>query len=159
MMTEKSIESVWDYPRPPRLEAFKGVVQVIERGMTIAESTNSFRVLETSHPPVYYIPKEDIAMTYLEKTDKTTYCEYKGKATYWNLNIDGTVIQEAAWSYELPAPIYGAITGYLAFYAEKVDACYVDDEKVIPQEGSFYGGWITSQIKGPFKGAQGTEGW
>ncbi|MDW7672483.1 MAG: DUF427 domain-containing protein [Bacillota bacterium] len=158
-MTTKSIESVWDYPRPPRLEAFKGVVKVIGGGMTIAESTNSFRVLETSHPPVYYIPKEDIAMTYLEKTSKTSYCEYKGKATYWNLKINCTVIHEAAWSYELPVPVYRAITGYLAFYAEKVDACYVDDEKVKPQDGNFYGGWITSHIKGPFKGAPGTEGW
>lgn len=158
-MTEKQTESVWDYPRPPRLEAFKGTVKVIARGITIAESTGSYRMLETSHPPVYYIPMEDIASENLKRTDKSSVCEFKGKATYWNLVIEDKVIENAAWSYENPVPVYGAIAGYLAFYAEKVDACYVNGEQVKPQEGNFYGGWITSDVRGPFKGAKGTEGW
>ena len=158
-MKQSGTESVWDYPRPPRLEAFDGIVKVISKGIIIAESSQSYRILETSHPPVFYIPKEDIEMKYLKQIDKTTYCEYKGDASYWNLVINGEVIPEAAWSYESPVPAYGAITGYLAFYAEKVDACYVNDEKVQPQEGGYYGGWVTSKIEGPFKGKKGTENW
>ncbi len=158
-MNEKKSESVWDYPRPPKLEAFKGTVKVIAKGITIAESSGSYRVLETSHPPVYYIPMEDIASEHLQKTNKSSVCEFKGKATYWNLVMDEEVIENAAWSYEDPVPVYGAIAGCLAFYAEKMDACYVNDEQVKPQEGNFYGGWITSDVTGPFKGGEGTEGW
>jgi uncharacterized protein (DUF427 family) len=152
-------ESVWDYPRPPRLDPSTSLVRVIFNGETIAETRRAIRVLETSHPPVYYIPREDIRMEWLTSTARTTFCEFKGAATYWTLTVADRVSPDVAWSYKHPAPGFEAITGHLAFYPARVDACYVDDEQVTPQEGGFYGGWITSEIEGPFKGAPGTRGW
>ncbi len=152
-------ESVWDYPRPPRLEDFNGELKVVFSGITIAHSQNGYRVLETSHPPVYYIPKEDVKTEFLKENNRTSLCEFKGIATYWDLKVGERLISNAAWSYEKPTSEFLPIAGYLAFYAEKVDACYVDGEKVAPQEGNFYGGWITRHIRGPFKGAPGTKNW
>lgn len=152
-------ESVWDYPRPPRLEKFPGELKVVFSGITIAHSWSGFRVLETSHPPVYYIPKEDIQNQYLEKNSRTSLCEFKGVATYWDIRMEDRIVPNAAWSYEKPVPDFLPITGHLAFYAEKMDACYVNGEMVKPQEGNFYGGWITKNIRGPFKGSTGTKHW
>lgn len=152
-------ESVWDYPRPPRLEPSARHIRVTFNGETIADSTWTFRVLETSHPPVFYIPRDDVRMDLLTSTDHATFCEFKGTASYWSVRAKGRESRNAAWSYEQPVPEFAAITGYLAFYPSRVDACYVDDEIVAAQAGDFYGGWITSEIIGPYKGDPGTGGW
>jgi uncharacterized protein (DUF427 family) len=152
-------ESVWDYPRPPRLEPTGRRVRVLFAGEVIADSTRCYRVLETSHPPVYYIPPEDVRTEFLVPSRKTSFCEFKGSASYWSLELGDRTSPEAAWSYESPTQPFAAIRGYVAFYAGRVDACHVDEEKVMPQPGGFYGGWITREIKGPFKGEPGTMGW
>ncbi len=152
-------ESVWDYPRPPRVEPTSKRIRVIFNGVVLADSVRAIRVLETSHPPAYYIPQADIQMAYLTKTSRKTICEFKGQASYWTVNINGKEASNACWGYEKPARGYEAITGYIAFYPSRMDACFVDDEQVIAQEGDFYGGWITSDIVGPFKGGVGTWGW
>jgi uncharacterized protein (DUF427 family) len=152
-------ESVWDYPRPPRLEKVGIRLRVILNRQTIADTTSGHRVLETSHPPVYYIQPVDIDQRYLRAASGTSWCEFKGLAKYWSLDVDGRQAENAAWSYPNPSPAFAAIAGHLAFYASRVDECWVDDERVQPQQGDFYGGWITSRIVGPFKGAAGTQGW
>lgn len=152
-------ESVWDYPRPPRVEPVPETIRVVFNGVTIAETTQAKRVLETSHPPVYYIPPGDIRMEYLTQTTRHTFCEFKGAASYWTITVDGRVSQNAGWSYPQPSPGFEPIRDHIAFYASRVDECYVGDERVTAQAGDFYGGWITSKIVGPFKGERGTEGW
>ena len=152
-------ESVWDYPRPPRVEPTDKHVRVVFNGVTIADTTRAIRVLETSHPPAYYIPSADICMEYLTTTPRSTFCEFKGAASYWTVKINGRVSENVAWSYRSPNAGYEAVKNYLAFYPSKVDACYVNDELVKAQEGDFYGGWITAEIVGPFKGGAGTWGW
>ena len=152
-------ESVWDYPRPPRLEYEPQRLRVIFAGQTIAETTCGYRVLETSHPPVYYFPPSDIRHEFLIAAPGTTFCEFKGEAQYWTLAENGARSEMAAWSYLNPSEGFRAITGYLAFYASRVDSCWVGDERVEPQDGDFYGGWATSRIVGPFKGGPGTFGW
>jgi uncharacterized protein (DUF427 family) len=156
---EPGQESVWDYPRPPRVEPSSRHVQVIVDGQIIAETRRAIRVLETSHPPVYYIPPADVQMDRLTLTPRQTICEFKGAAPYWTLHIGDRSIENVAWSYQHPLPDFESIRGYLAFYPSRVDACFVDGELVIPQQGDFYGGWITSEIIGPFKGGTGTRGW
>jgi uncharacterized protein (DUF427 family) len=145
-------ESVWDYPRPPRVEPTSRRIRVCFAGLLIADSTRALRVLETSHPPVYYIPPADIRMDLLEATARRTFCEFKGTASYWTVRAEGREALDAAWSYATPDRGFEAITGQLAFYASRVDECFVDEERVAPQAGSFYGGWITADIEGPFKG-------
>ena len=152
-------ESVWDYPRPPRLEAVSKNIQIIHQGIELVNTNKALRMLETSHPPVYYIPASDIQMDYLERTSKNTFCEFKGVAHYYHLKVAQEIITEVAWGYDNPSKAYPSLVHHLAFYASKLDACYVADEKVQSQEGDFYGGWITSNIVGPFKGASGTWGW
>jgi uncharacterized protein (DUF427 family) len=153
-------ESVWDYPRPPRVEAVRKRLRVIFNGVTIADSTDGFRVLETSHPPVYYLPQADIRMDRLALVpDYGTYCEFKGRAVYWDLAVEGRRAGKVAWSYPAPSSGFEAIRDHLAFYASRVDACFVDDEQVQAQAGDFYGGWITDSVVGPFKGGAGTFGW
>lgn len=152
-------ESVWDYPRPPRVETVPQRVRVIFCGETIAETNRALRVLETSHPPAYYLPRAHLRMELLKLTSRRSFCEYKGVASYWSLTLGEQSSPYCAWSYETPSPGYEAIAGYLSFYASMVDACYVGEEKVRPQEGDYYGGWITSWIVGPFKGGSGTSGW
>ncbi len=144
-------ESVWDYPRPPRIEPSSRRVRVIVDGQTIADSTRTVRVLETSHPPVWYIPPEDVRMDLLDNSETRTFCEWKGTASYWTLRAGGRTVEDVAWSYEQPIPAFESLRSYLAFYPSRVDACFIDDERVTPQPGSFYGGWITSEIVGPFK--------
>jgi uncharacterized protein (DUF427 family) len=167
-------ESVWDYPRPPRVEASSRRVRIVLAGRTIADSTRALRVLETSHPPVYYVPLEDVAAGVLVPARKRTWCEFKGEASYYDVVAAGDaeggdaeggstgdirIAVCAAWYYPDPAHGYEELAGHVAFYPSRMDACYVDGERVAPQEGDFYGGWITSEIDGPFKGGPGTDGW
>jgi uncharacterized protein (DUF427 family) len=153
------MESVWDYPRPPKLEPVSNRIRVVFAGQTIADSSRCQRVLENSHPPVYYIPREDIREEFLRPGSGRSFCEYKGSASYWSLQVGEKSSPNAGWSYEAPSKSFSAIRGYIAFYATRVDECYVDQERVKPQPGDFYGGWITSDITGPFKGGAGTSGW
>jgi uncharacterized protein (DUF427 family) len=141
------------------LEASQRLVRVEFAGEVIAETTRAYRVLETSHPPVYYIPPEDVRSEFLRPSRRRTYCEFKGEASYYDLVVAGREVKEATWYYPEPSPGYEAIRDHLAFYPGRVDAAWVDEEQVRPQEGDFYGGWITSEITGPFKGAAGTGGW
>lgn len=152
-------ESVWDYPRPPRVEATNKHIRVVFNGETIAETTRAIRVLETSHPPAYYIPQADIRMGFLTSTNRSTFCEFKGAASYWTVKLNGRISENFAWSYAKPNSGYEAIKNHLAIYPSRVDTCYVNDELVQAQEGDFYGGWITRDIVGPFKGGAGTWGW
>ena len=157
---EAGQESVWDYPRPPRLERTSKEVQVVFNGVVIADSRRAWRVLETSHPPVYYIPPEDINMHYLRETaGGNSWCEWKGQASYYNVVSTGQSAQKAAWGYLQPTPSFVAIKDHLAFYAWGMDQCLVEGELARPQPGNFYGGWITKDIIGPFKGEPGTMGW
>ncbi len=152
-------ESVWDYPRPPRVEATSKRVRVVFNGETIIDTTDSFRVLETSHPPTYYMPKDALQNVAFQKTARRTICEFKGAATYWTITVGDRTLKNGLWSYETPRAGFEPIKGYIALYPAQMDACYVDDEQVKAQEGDFYGGWITSDIVGPFKGGAGTLGW
>jgi uncharacterized protein (DUF427 family) len=146
-------ESVWDYPRPPRLEASTKHIQVVFNGITIADSTHTLRILETSHPPVYYIPPADVKLReYGVPTVRTTFCEWKGQASYYTIVVGARSAPNAAWYYPNPTPAYAALAGYFAFYPAAMDACYVAGERVRAQPGDFYGGWITAEIVGPFKG-------
>jgi uncharacterized protein (DUF427 family) len=152
-------ESVWDYPRPPRVEDSEKHIRVVFAGVVIADTRRAKRVLETSHPPVYYIPPEDIRMEYLAQTDRASWCEWKGRASYYSITVNGRRATNAAWFYPDPQNAYAAIRNHVAFYPQQMDACYVDGERVQPQPGGFYGGWITSDVVGPFKGGLGTTGW
>ena len=152
-------ESVWDYPRPPRLERSDKHIQIIFNGVVIADTRRAYRVLETSHPPVYYLPPEDIEMRYLLKGNGRSFCEWKGQAGYYSLNVNGKEAINVGWYYANPTPAFAAIKNYVAFYPAPMDACLVNGETVTPQPGSFYGGWITKEIVGPFKGEPGTMGW
>lgn len=152
-------ESVWDYPRPPRLEPVSQRLRVIFNGVTIADTERGHRVLETSSPPTYYIPAEDVQTRYLTSSPSRSVCEWKGGAVYWNLDVDGKQSEDAGWSYPDPVDRFTTIKDHIAFYPRRVDACYVGDEQAQPQDGRFYGGWITSNIAGPFKGAPGSEHW
>lgn len=152
-------ESVWDYPRPPRLEDSTKHIQIIFNGVAIADTHRAKRVLETSHPPVYYIPPEDIQQQYLKQTSRSTYCEWKGQAAYYTIQVGDKQAQDAAWFYPSPTSRFASLKDYVAVYPSRMDACYVDGEQVQPQPGDFYGGWITKDIVGPFKGSAGTWGW
>jgi len=152
-------ESVWEYPRPPKLEFCERHIRVVFNRMTIADTHRSYRVLETSHPPVYYIPGEDIRMEFLKPVFGGSFCEWKGRAQYYDVVVKDRTAEQAAWSYPDPPPDYEAIRDFPAFYPDRMDACYVDGERVRPQPGKFYGGWITRDVVGPFKGEPGTEGW
>ena len=153
-------ESVWDYPRPPRVEAVTERIRVVVGGTDIASSARALRVLETAGAPVYYVPPEDVRVDLLAPTDRRTACEWKGTATYWTIVVPGgRTIPNAAWSYERPLPGFEAIAGHVAFYAWAVDEAWVGDERATPQPGHFYGGWVTSKVVGPFKGEPGTFGW
>jgi uncharacterized protein (DUF427 family) len=152
-------ESVWDYPRPPSADVTACEVVVQAGGRVIATTTRAIRVCETSHPPVYYIPRDDIAEGVLERADGSSECEWKGSATYWDVVVDGRRLPQAGWSYESPTAGYEHLRGAVAFYPGRVDRALVDDEPVRPQPGDFYGGWITDEVVGPFKGEPGTWAW
>jgi uncharacterized protein (DUF427 family) len=152
-------ESVWDYPRPPRLERSGRAVTVTLGGVLVAASDRAWRVLETSHPPVWYVPADDVTPGCLTPTGRTSYCEFKGTADYWSVTAGGVSRPDAAWSYPHPSPGYEPMTGAVAFYPALMDGCTVDGGPVQPQPGGFYGGWITADVAGPFTGAPGTGGW
>ncbi|MEO0987726.1 MAG: DUF427 domain-containing protein [Cyanobacteria bacterium J06639_14] len=152
-------ESVWDYPRPPRVEQSSRRIRIIFNGTPIADSQQTWRVLETSHPPVYYIPLEDVQQQYLVPTQRATFCEWKGVAQYYDLVVGDRTISHGVWRYPQPTERFEPIKDCIAIYPSQMDACYVDDEQVQAQAGDFYGGWITSDIVGPFKGGAGTWGW
>ena len=152
-------ESVWDYPRPPALVPCDRRVRIVFGGVEIAASDDALRVLETSHPPTIYIPPADVAHVEPSRT-RGTLCEWKGQAAYWDVAVpDGRRSEAAAWSYPSPVPAYEALRDHLCFYPSRVDECWLGDERVQAQEGDFYGGWITADLRGPFKGAAGTLGW
>jgi uncharacterized protein (DUF427 family) len=144
-------ESVWDYPRPPKLEPAPREVTVVHQGVEIARTTGAFRILETSHPPAYYLPPADVHTELLVPSTRHTFCEFKGVAHYACLVLPGTRVPNVTWYYPDPTDGYQEITGYYAFYPSLVDACTVGGERVTPQGGDFYGGWITADITGPFK--------
>ena len=152
-------ESVWAYPRPAIAQPTSRQVRVEHRGVVVAATRRAVRTLETSHPPTYYVPYEDVAAGLLHPTRRRSLCEWKGQATYFDVRVGGDVLAEAAWSYPTPTPEFESLRGHLAFYAERFDACFVDDERVTPQPGDFYGGWITSREAGPFKGVPGSRFW
>lgn len=153
-------ESVWDYPRPPRLEKSPKQIKIIFNNIAIADSCNTYRVIETSHPPVYYIPPEDIKTEYLHSgSSKRSFCEWKGFAGYYDLVVRDKKVINSGWYYPQPTEYFEPIKNYVAFYPSKMDACYVNGELVIAQAGDFYGGWITKDIVGPFKGSAGSWGW
>jgi uncharacterized protein (DUF427 family) len=152
-------ESVWDYPRPPKLEATAKSIQIISNGVTIADTKRAYRLLETSHPPTYYIPPADIAMDYLQLSNRHSFCEWKGNGSYYTVIIGDKTLVDVAWFYPDPTAEFEAIRNYVAFYAGPMDACYVAGEAVTPQPGGFYGGWITADLAGPFKGVPGSNGW
>jgi uncharacterized protein (DUF427 family) len=154
-------ESVWDYPRPPLLEPVPQRIRIVHAGRVVGDSVRALRILETSHPPVYYLPQADLDLTVLHPSpSRQSFCEWKGFATYWSLSVPGAEeVRDLAWSYETPSQRYRGLAHHLAFYATKVDECWVAEERVAPQPGDFYGGWITSNLRGPFKGAPGTRGW
>jgi uncharacterized protein (DUF427 family) len=154
------MENVWDYPRPPALVPCGRRVRVELGGAVIARSTSALRVLETSHPPTIYVPPADVAPGALRPAAGSSMCEWKGRAAYFDvLGGDGTVAEWAAWSHPSPHPDYAAVAGFVAFYPGRMDAAWLDDERVAAQEGDFYGGWVTADLAGPFKGAAGTLGW
>lgn len=152
-------ESVWDYPRPPRLEDSTRHIRVVFNGVVIADSQRTKRVLETSHPPTYYLPPEDVQMQYFQSVPRSTFCEWKGAAMYFTVAVGERVAEQVAWAYPQPTEAFESIANYIALYPGRMEACYVDDELVQSQPGDFYGGWITSDIVGPFKGDPGTWGW
>ena len=154
------MESVWDYPRPPRLEPCARRVRVELGGVVVADSTSAMRVLETSHPPAIYVPPRDVLEGSLRPSAQhRTFCEWKGDARYFDVTAGGRTAEAAAWAYPDPAPAFAALRDHVSFYPGRMDACYLDDERVRSQAGGFYGGWITADIRGPFKGAAGTRDW
>jgi uncharacterized protein (DUF427 family) len=152
-------ESVWDYPRPPRLERTEQRIEIVLGGVTVAITTEAYRVLETSHPPTYYLPADAFLPGSLRATAGSSFCEWKGAATYFDV-VGGTkVAPRAAWTYPEPTPPFAALADHVAVYPAPMDRCTVDGEVVDPQPGGFYGGWVTSRVVGPFKGGPGTHGW
>lgn len=152
-------ESVWKYPRPPQLEHSRKRIEIIFAGARIVDAPESVRVLETSHPPVYYISPNFIAPGVLRPAAGSSLCEWKGQADYSDVVANGAVAPRAAWRYRMPMDSFTTIAGFFAFFAGAMDQCTVDGEVVIPQPGGFYGGWITSDVVGPFKGEPGSTGW
>ena len=151
-------ESVWDYPRPPRVEPDSRKILIRCESEIVAESMDSIRILETAGPPVFYLPQKDIDMTKLSDGTGSSLCEWKGPAKYWTVTVGKTVLENVGWSYPEPFPGYENISDYISFYPSRLE-CYIEGERVLSQPGGFYGGWVTSELVGPFKGEKGTEWW
>jgi uncharacterized protein (DUF427 family) len=158
MSNGRRLESVWDYPRPPALEPCDRHVRVVLGETTIAESDRALRVLETAGPPTIYLPPDDVRVDCLRPTEGHTVCEWKGRASYFDVASEGEIAERAAWTYTDPKERYAELADRLAFYPARLE-CYLDEERVRPQPGEFYGGWISDEIVGPFKGEPGSEGW
>lgn len=152
-------ESVWDYPRPAVAEPSDRHIVIRHKGIVLADTRSSRRTLETSHPPTYYLPQDDIAMDLLSPNPRRSLCEWKGQARYWDVAIGGDRFEGVGWSYPDPTSAFAPVAGHIAFYADPFDECLVDGEQVRPQPGGFYGGWITSREAGPFKGVPGSRFW
>jgi uncharacterized protein (DUF427 family) len=152
-------ESVWDYPRPPRLEEFDGTITIELGGQCIASTRRAWRVLETSHPPTYYLPRTAFVVGTLRPVSGSSWCEWKGQAGYFDLVTPTRVAPKAAWTYSEPTAGFTAIAGAVAVMAALVDRCTVNGDDVTPQPGGFYGGWINNWVVGPFKGVPGSMGW
>ena len=152
-------ESVWSFPRPAIAEPTSAHVLIFHGGTIVADTRAAVRTLETSHPPSYYIPRDDIAPGLLRRAGGGSFCEWKGEAIYWDVVIDDRVLPRVGWSYPHPTPAFAALRDHVAFYAGPFDRCSVDGEPVVPQAGAFYGGWVTSRLAGPFKGGPETLGW
>lgn len=151
--------SVWDFPRPPRVEPVADEVTVDCAGVRVAASRRALRVCETASPPSYYLPHGDVRMELLQASERSTFCEWKGISRYWDVRVGEQVSRDAAWSYPEPDPAYAALRDHLAFHAGRVDRCAVGGVVVVAQPGEYYGGWITPELLGPFKGEPGSEGW
>ena len=151
-------ESVWDYPRPPRIDEAPGEVVVRVGDVEVARTRRALRVLETASPPTVYIPRADVATEYLRAAPGSSRCEWKGPARYWSVLVTPVVLDAVGWSYDEPLPAFDAIRMHLSFYPGRIE-CYVDGVRVLPQTGGFYGGWVTPDVVGPFKGGPGTSGW
>ncbi len=152
-------ENVWDYPRPPRLEPVPQRIRIDFAGHTIADTLAAWRVLETSHPPTYYLPPDCFEGCELLPAPGGSLCEWKGRARYWTIRAHGRTAEQVAWSYPDPTATFVPITDHLAIYCAAMDACFVGEERATPQPGGFYGGWVTLNLHGPFKGGPGTAGW
>ncbi len=151
-------ESVWDYPRPPALVADARHITIFYANHCIVDSRRAFRVLETASPPTFYFPPADVTTTLLQPAHGNSFCEWKGQARYWSLITPQGTLERVGWSYESPRPTFAAIAGWLAFYPKQLD-CKVDGQQVRSQQGGFYGGWVTDEIVGPWKGEPSTGGW
>ncbi|QAY75826.1 DUF427 domain-containing protein [Sphingosinicella sp. BN140058] len=152
-------ESVWDYPRPAIAEATDAHIVIEHRGRIVAATRSAVRTLETSHPPSYYIPVADVTPGLLHRAEGSSFCEWKGAAEYWDVIVDSVMLPRVGWSYPAPTAPFEALRDHVAFYAAPFDRSSVDGETVLPQPGGFYGGWITSQVVGPFKGGPGSHDW
>ncbi len=152
-------ESVWEYPRPPAIEPCVRRVRIELGGRVVGDSRSALRILETSHPPTIYIPPADIVAECFQAAGGRSFCEFKGVATYFDVVAGERREARAAWAYPDPSPAYAALRDHVAVYPGRMDACWLDDEQVSSQEGDFYGGWITAEIEGPFKGGPGSAGW
>ncbi len=148
-----------DYPRPPAVSPTDAHIRVEHPGAVLADTHRAIRILETSQPPAFYLPPADVATGLLKPTTTRTFCEWKGTATYWSLDVNREALLEMAWSYPSPTPAYAAIADHVAFYPQRVETCSVDGERVASNPGSFCRGWVTSKVVGPFKGASGTLHW
>ncbi|MDO9378795.1 MAG: DUF427 domain-containing protein [Nocardioidaceae bacterium] len=158
-MTDRAVEDVWDYPRPPSIELSDERVVVELGGQVVADTTAAYRICETSHPPTYYLPRSAFAPGVLVPVDGTSFCEWKGAAAYLDLVTPARTVPRGAWTYPSPTARYADLLDHVALYPGQMDRCTLDGEEVQAQEGDFYGGWITSRVRGPFKGAPGTWGW
>lgn len=153
------MESVWDYPRPPRIEPSSRTVRIEFGGETVASSSNALRVLETASPPTIYVPIRDVRMELTRPREGHTFCEWKGQASYLDIVVGDLVAEAAAFFYPDPKGPFEQLLDHVSFYVGRVDAAHLGDERVRPQPGHFYAGWITDDIVGPFKGEPGTQGW
>lgn len=152
-------ESVWRYPRPAIADPSDRHIRIEHRGVVVADTRAAIRTLETSHPPSWYLPPDAIAAGLLQPSDRRSFCEWKGEAIYWHVSIGDQLLRDVGWSYPDPTPAFAVLRDHIAFYAGPFDRCTVDGEQVVPQPGGFYGGWITSDLAGPFKGVPGSMGW
>ncbi len=156
---DNGVEDVWRYPRPPAMEAVSQMIEIEFGGKLIAQTTAALRVLETTHPPVYYLPPASFRDCELLPAEGESFCEWKGLARYWSIKAGTKIAHRCAWSYPAPAPAYAALRDCLAVYASPMNACRVGGETATPQPGGFYGGWVTRNLKGPFKGIPGSNFW
>ena len=152
-------ESVWAFPRPAIAERSAAHIMIEHRGVVLVDTRASVRTLETSHPPSYYVPVEDVLAGALRRAEGSSFCEWKGAASYWDVVLGDIVLPQVAWSYPSPSAPFAMLRDHVAFYAAPFDRCSVDGEMAVPQAGGFYGGWISSGYAGPFKGGPGSRFW